>query len=109
MADDDAQQKLFHLLDVLAIEVSATRVGVERVEAVATQTRHGLDRVERRLGYVETRLEHVETRLEHVETRLEHVEVRLEHVETRLEHIEGDVGAMRGVSDRVSALESRIE
>jgi len=57
---DETQQKILHLLDVLSVEVNATRAGVE---ALATQTSAGFERVERRLAHVEMRVETVETEL----------------------------------------------
>ena len=65
MADEDPLPKILHLLDVLSVQVGTTQAGVERIEsrvdALATETRSGFDRVERRLGNLETRVEGIET------------------------------------------------
>jgi phage shock protein A len=88
MADDDSQ-KMLHLLDVIASttqrlesEVGALKASVDRidakVDALTTELRTGLDRVERLTGFdrVERRLGHIETRVEGVEDRVTALEAR---------------------------------
>ena len=71
MAEDDQLQRIFSLLDVLSVQVSATQAGVDSlreetrsgVGALREETRNGFERVERRLGNLETRVEGIETDL----------------------------------------------
>jgi len=110
MADGDRIDakidRIFELLDVLAIEVNDTKaIGarneaqLERVEsrlertestldAHVVETSSGFARVERRLGNIGTRVEGIETHVERIDTRLESIEAHAARVDTRLNSIE---------------------
>jgi hypothetical protein len=71
---DETQNKVLKLLDVISVEVAATRqdTAANSREIVAmrqetadlrTEMRAGFGRVERRLGHIEVRVETVETEL----------------------------------------------
>ena len=69
---DETQHKILQLLDVISVEVAATRQETaansraivsmrDETGELRTEMRSGFARVDRRLGNVETRLERVET------------------------------------------------
>jgi hypothetical protein len=51
---DDAQEKILKLLDVIVVEVAASR---NETAALRTEMRSGFDRLDRRLENLETRVE----------------------------------------------------
>lgn len=71
---DETQNKVLQLLDVISVEVAATRQETaanseaivamrEETAELGTEMRAGFGRVERRLGHIEVRVETVETEL----------------------------------------------
>jgi hypothetical protein len=83
---DSVQQKILDLLDVLCVEVGATRTAVEAL-AVETRSsfsevrgeiRFGFGRAERRLGNRETRFEDGEAKANATHARLASLESRVD-------------------------------
>ncbi len=69
--NEETENKMLALLDVISVEVAASRVDIGRLDAkvasldagltsLNTQVISGFERVERRLGHLETRVEDVE-------------------------------------------------
>jgi hypothetical protein len=63
-----AEAKILHLLDVISVEVAATRNELRNefrneISGLRTEVRTGFDRVDRRLGNLESRVENVEADL----------------------------------------------
>jgi hypothetical protein len=101
---DDIQRKIFALLDVLSVEVGATRAGFEALSVetrslsvemrsgfadirdemrsgfanIREEMRSGFGRVERRLGNLETRVEDGEARADRTDLRLASLESRVD-------------------------------
>jgi hypothetical protein len=63
----EAQAQILHLLDMISVEVGATRADTSELR---NEMRAGFGRVERRLGNVEIRVENIETELRVVQTDL---------------------------------------
>ena len=96
---DDTLRRIFGLLDVLSVEVGATRAGLDRLMAemrtgfadVRGEMRTGFARVEQRLGNLETRFEDVETKSKAHDLRVTSLESRSE--QTRVRHGENPARA----------------
>jgi hypothetical protein len=69
--ENEVQAKIFRLLDIISVEVSANRVETSELRGelrsetskLRDEMRSGFGRVDRRLGHLETRVENVETEL----------------------------------------------
>ena len=65
--ENDVQAQILHLLDMISVEVGASRADNSELR---NEVRAGFGRVERRLGNLEVRVESVETELQMVKTDL---------------------------------------
>jgi len=80
--DDDVQAKVLQLLDVISVEVAATRTELRaefrseigglrnEIGGLRNEMRTGFDSVDRRLGNLETRVENLETEVQGVKVDL---------------------------------------
>jgi hypothetical protein len=62
--NEETENKVLALLDVISVEVAASRVDIGRLDSkvasLNAQVTSGFERVERRLGHLETRVADVE-------------------------------------------------
>ena len=88
--NDETGTRILALLDVISIEVAASRGDIRgldkkvtsvdaKVNALDAKVTSGFDRVERRLGHLETRVENVETEARLFRTEFERRVAPLEH------------------------------
>ena len=103
--ENETQAKILQLLDVISVEVAATRTELRdefrreiggpgseigglrgEIGGLRSEMRTGFNRVERRLGNLETRVENVETELQSVQTDLRAFRGEFERRIAPLEH-----------------------
>jgi hypothetical protein len=82
--EDETQAKILQLLDVISVEVAATRTELcdefrREIGGLRNETRRGFERVDHRLGNLEIRVENVETELRDFRGEFERRIAPLEH------------------------------
>jgi hypothetical protein len=72
--ENKAEAKILQLLDVISVEVAATR---SETSELRNEMRAGFGRVDRRFGNLENRIESLETEVQIVKTDLKSVKIEL--------------------------------
>jgi RimJ/RimL family protein N-acetyltransferase len=93
--NEETETKVLALLDVIAVEVAASRADIGRLDAKVASLDTKVASLDTKVTSLDTKVTSLDTKVTSLETRFDRVDQRLGRIETRVEGLETEVRTFR--------------